>query len=387
MTHRHMMILTSILLAGLGLILFVPARSLASCTWSTFSTPNVTLDNFLDGIAAVSAKDAIAVGDSEPSGGNPSALILAYGGTPPTWKVVSFKEPGVQSVFVSVSPFSSNGAWLAGSYNPTSSSGPLPLAGKLLGSTFTNLGAPAPPTAVSTQLRAVLTLTPTTAMFVGRYDTISGLTQNYALKWTGTSFVNLNAPNSPTVSSDFRDVKGVPGTSNVVVSGFHRDADGDSVPFVYVYHTSTNTWSTPRALDPSINGAYFLGLAAASSTEIWAAGRLQNGSKDLPMIQKFNESTSTFTLQSLPSFSPSVRLASVAARSSTNVLAVGWTETGTMPVALEWNGTTWSNQSPSISGPVFESVAAVPGTTSYFAAGYDRVGLAVNTVVAAGSCT
>lgn len=373
-----------------GFLTVMPSPAVASCTWTMFTTPNVgSSGNELLAISAFSTTDALSVGDYMISPTTRHGLVLAYNGV--TWKNVPVTTPGISSQFFATTPFSASDAWLAGFYE-TSPTVKQFLAGTLVSGTFKMLAVPSLGSSERV-FGGVLNLggSPAKAIFVGGYKTSTGVMQNAALMWNGTSFVNLLPPNSSTIGSAFTAIAAVPGTSDVVVSGAKSDSDGDFVPIIDVYHMATGKWTAATGMDPSVNGSEFFNLSPLSSTETWAVGRSLNGTHSFPMIQWFNPSTLSFALQTLPTFTVNAQLFSAANKSATNVLAVGGkgnTTPAMRPLVLRWTGSKWVEQSPSFSIPAeFNSVASVPTTTSkYLAAGAQINGTAPGTLIESGSC-
>jgi hypothetical protein len=98
-----------------------PAPSCAR-VWSATPSPSPSSrDNFLKGVAALSASDAWAVGSQTGADGFSSALAEHWDGS--SWTVVPTATPGVASVLTSVVALAPNDAWAVGYYFEQTSSG------------------------------------------------------------------------------------------------------------------------------------------------------------------------------------------------------------------------------------------------------------------------
>ena len=381
------------------LMLFVNgqlAALAAGCTFTSMTTPNVgTGNNALLRISAGGPNYALAVGSYTQKSGDLHGLVLALGTTPtPTWKNVPITTPGIASELTAVSQFST-GAFLAGFYG-TSGGSIFNVAGKLVGTTYKYLNAPNLG-ANANKLFGVLALSSAEAIFVGGYVDSLGFTQTYAELWNGTTFTNLNPPGQggrfAGTGSEFTDVRAVPGTTDIAFSGYRQCPVDTLCPFVYVYHMAAKTWAPINTgATPSVYGQVFYALHAQSWTQAWAVGASQDSANNtFAMIQRFDDATKGFKNFALPALPAESQLAGVAALSTTNAVAVGFsgnTTTTTKPVALYWNGTAWANTTPTVAFPIaFFGIAEVPSSSNgYFVAGAQQPGTITKTLIATGAC-
>jgi hypothetical protein len=83
--------------------------------WNVVSSPNVgTRSNALDGVAAVSANDAWAMGFSYDASSRELAMVQRWNGS--AWSVVSAPQPERSSRLKGVDALSANDVWAVGYY-------------------------------------------------------------------------------------------------------------------------------------------------------------------------------------------------------------------------------------------------------------------------------
>src|SRR5205823_1270424 len=84
--------------------------------WSVVPSPNVTtIDNYLHGVAVISANDVWAVGTSDDEGTNGfQTLVEHWNGT--AWSVVSSPNPDLGNRLYGVAAVSANYVWAVGDY-------------------------------------------------------------------------------------------------------------------------------------------------------------------------------------------------------------------------------------------------------------------------------
>ncbi|HLJ82111.1 MAG TPA: hypothetical protein VKT52_11525, partial [Ktedonobacterales bacterium] len=111
------------------------------------------------------------------------------------------------------------------------------------------------------------------------------------------------------------------------------------------------------------------GVTAISANDIWAVG----SDTSITLAEHWNGTA--WSIVPTPNGSSGIsNLQAVAALSSTNVMAVGFTNSGeNATLAEQWNGTNWSivpSPNPTTTNNnVLYAISAVPGTQTYIAAG------------------
>src|SRR5207302_5459658 len=98
-----------------SLKLFQNRYSSTSCNWSVVPSPNGNSNSVLSGVAAVSANDVWAVGNSGSQKSGGQALIEHWNGS--TWSVVTSPNPGsIYNTLYGVTTVSATDAWAVGFY-------------------------------------------------------------------------------------------------------------------------------------------------------------------------------------------------------------------------------------------------------------------------------
>ena len=164
--------------------------------WTKVSSPNpdATGENRLNAVSADGAGDVWAVGTlcSIVSGqcafSDESTLILHWTGT--KWAQVASPSPSTKANFlngVSADPATAKDAWAVGWYTTTSGTDDT-LALRWNGTTWSQVTAP-DPSASTNFLQAVATVSKSGALAVGEESTTTGVFDTLGLHWTGTKWV------------------------------------------------------------------------------------------------------------------------------------------------------------------------------------------------------
>ncbi len=252
--------------------------------WTRVSSPNKG-NSFLAGVAAASSSDIWAAGTS--GGGN--AFTLHWNGT--AWSIVPSPAKGPASSLAGVAAVSGSDAWAAGYYCPSSSC-----------STFRTL----------------------------------------ILHWNGTAWTQVPSPNPD--PSGFPALSAVTATSGTdawavgtrCISGC---GTGANVFQALLLHWNGNTWS--QVPSPSTNVPFLFGAAAASRTSAWAVGTDIHFKS---VILHWN-GTKWSTVPSPNPVPVATLLRGAAATSPSDAWAVGYGGPlggAGSTVILHWNGTAWS---------------------------------------------
>jgi hypothetical protein len=175
-----------------------------------------------------------------------------------------------------------------------------------------------------------------------------------AAGWDGTSFTQLF--NVSTVATPLRT--SCPTIPFCMTVGFD-DSGATAVPWAERWDDTVGRFFTTSMAVPSGSlYAQTLGVSCTSSSDCWAVGWFQNTTNNKPFIEHWNGSswsTSSFTL---PTSTNDAKLIGVSCTSSTACTAVGFYEaTGQQrrALALSYNGTSWTPQTPALPAPSFGS--------------------------------
>ncbi len=178
--------------------------------------------------------------------------------------------------------------------------------------------------------------------------------------WNGTAWSLVANPNPGTIDNTLYAVSAV-SSSDVWAVGFQVITTG--VTQTLTEHWNGTTWSVVASPDPgSINNELF-SVAAVSSNDVWAVGfTASSSSAQKTLIEHWNGTTWSVVKSPSPGPKPvNDVLSSVTAVSSTDVWAVGASSTMGQTLAEHWNGTAWSvvtTPNPG-QGGVFQGVSAV----------------------------
>jgi hypothetical protein len=292
-------------------VLAVGMTAQAAGGFSTVASPNPgTNYNEIDGVAAVTASDAWAVGFQRSTGLLFHVLAEKWNGT--AWSVA----------------------------------------------TTASL-----PSSDDTRLHAVAALSGTDIWAVGSITT-STSTQSLIEKWNGASWSVVPSPTGEPADSELLGIAAV-SAGDIWAVGHTTGGVGVSGSLIENWNGSAWTVVPSPALS---DYGYLTGVAAASSGDVWAVGR--DGRHPTPIIEHWNGTTWTEVSQPVGGYDSSLN--SVAVISSDDVWAVG-EQNLFQTVTEHWDGTSWTLvPSPSVTAngaqDTLSSVVAL-GTGDVWAVG------------------
>jgi hypothetical protein len=291
--------------------------------WFVGTTPNASNSN-LSGVSCNGAKACTAVGDVDTGGGTLSTLAERWDGT--NWTVQPTPNPAgaVHSFLISVSCPSVK-ACVAVGFFTNGSGNQTPFAEHWNGTTWVVKNTPSPPLTPATQLNAVSCTSSTSCEAVGTDNT-----QTWAEVWNGTNWTMQGIP-SPSGGSDVR----------------------------------------------------LRGVSCTASNACTAVGAYFNGSKGVPLAERWNGSNWAVQATAVPSGSAS-QFSSVSC--STTQFNIGCNAVGsvtkngiTLPMAENWNGSSWAvkpaqSPDPNVTRSTFSSVSCSTLITCMGVGFYDTSG-------------
>jgi hypothetical protein len=311
--------------------------------WSVVSSPNPsTHDNYLNGVAAVSANDVWAVGYYGGSSGGPfQTLVEHWNGS--AWSVVLSPSPSTTTNYLNgVAAVSASDVWAMG-FSAASIGGNQTLMEHWNGSAWSVVSSPNPGTSQN-YLQGVAGASPNNVWAVGYYGCSSGAAcQTLMENWNGSAWSVVSSPNVGNANNFLQGVAAV-GTNDVWAVGFYA---GSTAYRTLVEHWNGAAWSVVSSPNSGNGDNYLYGVAAVSTNDVWAVG--DSGSIHWNGTQWSVVST------------PMGGLKAVAAVGTNDVWAVG--DSG----SIHWNGTQWSVVSTPMGG--LKAVAAV-GTNDVWAVGF-----------------
>jgi hypothetical protein len=333
---------------GLAALASSGASESACGTWRAVRSPNPggsSRANFLYGAAALSSRDAWAVGFSFKVAAQRS-LILHWNRT--AWHRVASPSPPHAALY-GVAATSPGSAWAVGGY----------AGGTLVvhwnGTAWKRVASPNPRSR-SGSLQGVAVRSARDAWAVGYYhNRAAAANQTLVLHWNGTTWARLASPN-PQFSLN-AELYGVAATSqaNAWAVGYYYNGRRGAY-LTLVLHWNGTAWK--RVASPNVprSGENYLGaVAATSATNAWAVGEyyIRGGTADRTLILRWDGTAWKRMASPNPGTADNF-LRSVVAISPTNAWAVGEyndfiTRVRFSPhrtLVVHWNGTTWK-QMPS----------------------------------------
>jgi hypothetical protein len=331
--------------------------------WSTVPSPNPGANwDYLFSVSAISARDAWAVGfDSQPvgSGSEISAtLILRWNGH--AWSRIPSPNPSKDlNELDGVSAVSAKSAWAVG-YDQTGTGGYEPLILHWNGTAWSRVPSPRA-SAFSAALSAVSAASSKSAWAVGSYVNASGvITDTLILRWDGTTWRRVRSSSPSAVGSALLGVSSLAPGRAWAVGGYCVSACGypSEVDNALVLRWNGRNWS--RVASPS--HGVLTATSAISPASAWAVGSHcvsqcgQNNEVDHSVILRWNG----HSWSDVPGPRPySTDVLGIADASAKSAWAVGDAGTATVfrPLILRWNGKIWSLPAMRARGEEVELVA------------------------------
>jgi hypothetical protein len=235
--------------------------------WSLVPTPNVgTMGSQLQGVSALSDTDVWAVGNfstsSTASGGR--TLIEHFDGT--AWSVVASPSPSTQGDFLTaVIALASNNSWAVGWFDDQAAGTLAPLVLHWNGTTWSIVTAGIPAGSI---LQAITAISPTDIWAVG--ESADG-GSNFELHWNGSHWSVAGGASFSNGGQQTLMGVAAASTSDVWAVGSYAPTVFAELQTLAVHWNGTQ-WSKVTTLDVDQYFNRLLGVAAVSSTDVWAVG-------------------------------------------------------------------------------------------------------------------
>ena len=320
--------------------------------WEKVSSPNVTsatpVSNELLGVAAISENHVWAVGWSQDPQGPPyvqRTLIQHFNGS--TWNIVPSPNPSkdIQSVLYSVSGKTPNDVWAVGSSN-NGSAPTRTLIQHWNGTQWTIVPSPSPDSQLN-ELRSVTALSADNVWAIG----YRGGTQNETpletliLHWDGTRWRQLPSPNVPVGANQLSGI--------TAISANDIWAVGSAGGAPLTIHWDGNAWSVvPTGVSGGLITERFTAVSGSAGGDVWVVGQGKGffTNQTFATIRHWDGARWTQKVCYAASASnppegyegggPDAYFTGVAAAASNNVWAVGVRGSG--PMILHWDGQAWT---------------------------------------------
>jgi hypothetical protein len=305
--------------------------------WSVVPSPHPQGNSGLSGVAAVSASDAWAVGTSGSQMGNGGqTLIEHWDGA--QWQIVKSPSPGsIDNTMNGVTAVSATDAWAIG-YDVNTPGVTQTLIERWNGSSWSVVKSPSP-ASINNELFRVAAVSASDVWAVGFTTTMSNQTPiDHTLieHWNGLAWSVVKSP-SPGSNSDH--LNGV-----AAVSANDVWAVGNSNTFVQtlIEHWNGSSWSVVKSPSPG-SGDDLRDVAAVSASSAWAVGYTFNGRSIQTLVEHWNGTS--WQVVAGPPIVTSPTFSGVAAVSATDVWAVGSVSNSNhllLTLTEQWNGKQWS---------------------------------------------
>jgi hypothetical protein len=347
-----------------------------SGSWQKISSPNVNgttpINNELLGVAAVAGGDVWAVGWSQDPAGPQyvkRTLIERFDGN--SWSIVPSLNPGndILSVLYAVSAVSADDVWAVGSTND----GSLPsrtLIEHWDGTRWSIVPSPNPDSQLN-ELRGVTAISANNVWAVGYRNGTKTETplETLILHWDGTSWRQVSSPNVPVGANELSGITAISANDVWAVGS------AGGAPLAMHWNGNAWT-VFPLQITSGLSSERLTAIAGTASNDIWAVGQGKGffTNQTSAKIRHWDGTRWTQKLCFAASASnppegyegeggSSAYFTGVAAVASNDVWAVGALGSGSM--ILHWDGQAWTAVTHPRAFPnsaVLRAVTAAPGS-------------------------
>lgn len=305
-------------------------------SWNGVASPATGLNTSLNGIAAISANDILAVGDGISSTGASTTLVEQWNGT--SWSILSSPNPGDFANGLSAVTALSDGTVAAVGFQESETNG----FSSLILQNSSGAGQSASPMVQSASSVSPLATVPSLHVVPSPAINGSSLSATAALAdndiwavgnivehWNGTSWSVVPTP--AVKSGNFASVAGA-ASNDVWAVGNQSTGNG-----TLIEHWNGTSWSVISGANVP-NGSFLLGVTAVASNDVWAVGNQPSSAILDPFIEHWNGTS--WSVVPSPQIAGEVILKGVSADSANDVWAVGSAKGAGL--VEHWNGQTWS---------------------------------------------
>ena len=362
----------------LSLFLFnvggVNAATTSCGSWSVVSSPNVQSEqNFLQGVSATTTSNVWSIGFTYDSSGNAFTLIEHWNGT--KWSIVVSPDTSSMDNFLyGVASVTANDVWAVGATG-SASQGPLQtLIEHWNGTQWSIVSSPNSQLPIN-QLRGVTAISSNNVWAVGSASVLGGATNTLIEHWNGKKWKIVASPNTSDLANYLYSATAI--TANNIWAVGSAENSGGSAAQSLIEHWNGTQWSivaSPNVLPINILN----GVSAVSAKDVWTVGYTMNvsGTTIQTLIEQWNGSKWKVVSGPNPTGENNT-LNSVVAISANDVWAVGNafnTGNATSQALIEhWNGTKWKIVASPHPGPdfsVLNGIDALSATATWSVGDY-----------------
>jgi hypothetical protein len=350
-----------------------PART---PSWHAVPSPNgsSTGNNYLESVAAISTKDAWAVGYYSVGDTGFQTLTEHWNGT--SWSVVASPNIGTLDYLSGVAAIATNDVWAVGYEGAPSQ----PLTEHWDGTQWSIVSSPNQ--GGNGELKSVVALSTSDVWAVGLYVNSSSLDQTLIEQWNGTSWSVVPSPNFGMSYDNLLNSVATDATGDLWAVGYTRNTDVDP----NTYQTLAEQWNGTQwsiVTSPNVSGTtidQLYGVTVASSSVAMAVGTyVDSTGQNQTLTEQWNGTNWAIVPSPNVNSSQDDELWGSVALSTSDIWAVGvYYNTSYEPQTLteQWNGTSWAIvPSPNVGlDNILAGVAATP-TGKLGAVGYSSTGI------------
>jgi hypothetical protein len=367
-TRRKLLLLASALLT---LALASATAASAAPGWTVIPSVDPSAGtNVLNGVAVRSSSDAWAVGNftgPDPDDDGLNMLTEHWNGS--RWSQVPTPAvPHLDESLLAVGASSASDAWAVGFEKGVGAAGRFPLAVHWNGSSWTIVPTPTQTGGSKSTLNGVVDLSPSNAWAVGRSRSATALAEH----WNGSAWSVVPVPTpAGAASSQLAAISALSPTNIWAVGSVVNIVNTAVQNRTLVEHWNGAAWSIVPARNATTSNL-LTGVAAVAANNVWAVGYTittdGTNQPDRTLIEHWNGTS--WSIVASPTVASNDTLTGVAARSATDIWAVGFRQdrSGAIPInrtlTEHWNGSAWSVvASPNVGANdnLLNAVAAVPG--------------------------
>jgi hypothetical protein len=298
-------------------------------------------------------RDVAAIAQSQPR-------ALPNGGCGPAWRIVTSPNSSANTnILFGIVATSTSDVWAAGTYYDQNFTAQT-LIEHWDGSAWTTSSSPNPG-GTGNQLNGVAALAPGGAWVVGFFTDANFIANTLVEHWDGASWNVVPSPNIGSNGSYLQSVTAL-AADNIWAVGYY--IDDNLVNESLVEHWDGTSWNIVNSPNRGIDGSQLYGVAAASSSDIWAVGYSGQGNGVLTLIEHWDGAS--WSIVNSPNAGGSGNYLQGVAIVPETVWSVGYYYESGHPLTLieQWDGTSWNIvPSPNV-GTIGDTLFSVSGTAA-----------------------
>ena len=237
--------------------------------WRIVPSPNPREQNMLNGVFAISKHDVWAVGSTGTiSGSILDTLILHWNGS--QWSVVPSPHPGAGSTLINGWAGSSNNVWAVGIYFTGSGTPGVALIEHWNGRNWSVVASPNAGMNGSS-MNGVTVVSASDAWAVGQTTNSNNVTQALIEHWNGRNWSIVQSPNFAPQGFILGSVVAF-SSNDVWAAGLSFPGPNGLGGKTLIEHWNGTSWSIIQSPNVEPESDFFISLAADSPNDLWAVG-------------------------------------------------------------------------------------------------------------------